>query len=230
MVMAAPIHMNMGPPHMTTERGVLTLAQCLSPAFPVGAFAYSHGLESAIHSGVIANARDLQNWLADVLNHGSGRNDCIVLRAAHASGSDAALEEVNQTAVAVSASSERVLETLLQGSAFNQTTTAIFGGDEAALCYPVAVGNVASQLGLDVGLTAAMYLHAFASNLVSAAVRAVPLGQTDGQRVLAALLPLCDQIAQDTQGATLDDLSSTAFVSDIVAMQHETLQPRIFRS
>tara|TARA_R110002110_G_scaffold19627_5_gene80860 strand:- start:594 stop:1241 length:648 start_codon:yes stop_codon:yes gene_type:complete len=215
---------------MTTERGVLTLAQCLSPAFPVGAFAYSHGLESAIHSGVIANARDLQNWLADVLNHGSGRNDCIVLRAAHASGSDAALEEVNQTAVAVSASSERVLETLLQGSAFNQTTTAIFGGDEAALCYPVAVGNVASQLGLDVGLTAAMYLHAFASNLVSAAVRAVPLGQTDGQRVLAALLPLCDQIAQDTQGATLDDLSSTAFVSDIVAMQHETLQPRIFRS
>ena len=230
MVTVAPIHMNMSQPHMSTECNVLTLAQWLSPAFPVGAFAYSHGLETSIHSGVIANASDLQDWLVDVLSHGSGRNDCIVLRAAYDCASDAALDDVNQTAVALSASGERVLETQLQGSAFNQTTAAIWGGEEAALCYPVAVGNAASLMQLDVDLTAAMYLHAFASNLVSAAVRAVPLGQSDGQRVLAALIPLCDQIANEIQGAMLDDLSSTAFLSDIAAMQHETLQPRIFRS
>ena len=230
MVTVAPIHMNMSQPHMSTECNVLTLAQWLSPAFPVGAFAYSHGLETSIHSGVIANASDLQDWLVDVLSHGSGRNDCIVLRAAYACASDAALDDVNQTAVALSASGERVLETQLQGSAFNQTTAAIWGGNEVALCYPIAVGNAASLMQLDVDLTAAMYLHAFASNLVSAAVRAVPLGQSDGQRVLAALIPLCDQIANETQEAVLDDLSSTAFLSDIAAMQHETLQPRIFRS
>jgi len=230
MVMAAPIAMNMWSPHMTTERNVLTLMQWLSPSFPVGAFAYSHGLETAVHSNVIADANDLQDWLCDVLNHGSGRNDCILLRAAYDCGSQAALEEINQTAIAVSASSERILETQLQGSAFAQTTAAIWGGDEAALCYPVAVGNAAAHMQLKVDLTAALYLHAFASNLVSVAVRAVPLGQTDGQSVLAALIPLCDQIAQETKANTLDDLSSTAFLSDIMAMQHETLQPRIFRS
>lgn len=230
MVMAAPIATNMSPLHMNTEYNVLTLAQWLSPSFPVGAFAYSHGLETAIQNGTIASADDLKDWLSDVLEHGSGRNDCILLRAAYFCDSPATLEEVNLTAIAVSASSERILETELQGTAFSQTTAAIWGGDATILCYPVAVGNAAAQMALDADLTATLYLHAFASNLVSAAVRAVPLGQTDGQRALAALIPMCDQIAKDTIGTTLDDLSSTAFLSDIAAMQHETLQPRIFRS
>lgn len=221
---------------MTTNSDVITLAQWLSPAFPVGGFAYSHGLETAIQGGIIMSAGDLQNWLWDVLEHGSGRNDSILLRTAHACTSPAQLDEVNQTAIAVSASRERVLETQLQGNAFAQTTTAIWGGDErggantTALCYPVAVGHAAARAKFDVDLTATMYLHAFASNLVSAAVRAVPLGQTEGQRVLATLIPLCEQIAKSTLNVTLDDLSSTAFLSDIAAMQHETLQPRIFRS
>jgi urease accessory protein len=215
---------------MSTNADVLTLAQWLSPAFPVGAFAYSHGVETAIASGSIATADDLQGWLADVLEHGSGRNDCILLRAAYDCDSPATLEQVNETAVAVCASGERIFETRLQGSAFTQTTAAIWGGDTAELCYPVAVGATAAQMQLDVDLTAALFLHAFASNLVSAAVRAVPLGQTDGQKVLAALIPICDRIARETRNTTLDDLSSTAFLSDIAAMHHETLQPRIFRS
>lgn len=230
MVMGAPIRTNMSPRHMSTERDLLTLAQWLSPAFPVGAFAYSHGLEVAIQSGAIATASDLQDWLSDVLEHGSGRNDCILLRAAFACPTQAALEAVDQAAVAVAASSERLRETQLQGAAFTQTAAAIWGSGAVDRCYPVAVGHAAAQMQLDVDLTAAMYLHAFAGNLVSAAVRAVPLGQTDGQRVLAALTPLCHSIAQATQARTVDDLSSTAFLSDIVAMQHETLQPRIFRS
>lgn len=219
---------------MITNGHVVTLAQWLSPAFPVGAFAYSHGLETAMQAGAITSAGTLQDWLWDVLDHGSGRNDCILLRAAYACTAPAQLAQVNQTAIALSASRERVLETELQGGAFTQTTAAIWANEGAAkvapLCYPVAVGQAAAGEGFDVDLTAALYLHAFAGNLVSAAVRAVPLGQTEGQRVLAALVPLCEQIAAQTADATLDDLASTAFVSDIAAMQHETLQPRIFRS
>ena len=230
MAMVAPIPMTMSPPHMNTEHDVLTLAQWLSPAFPVGAFAYSHGLETVFQSGAVGKASDLEQWISDVLNHGSGRNDCILLRAAHGCRSHAALEQVNQTALAISTSSERILETQLQGNAFSQTTAAIWGGHPAALCYPVAVGHAAAHMQLDVDLTAALYLHSFAGNLVFAAVRAVPLGQTEGQRILASLIPLCDQIAKNTLGATLDDLGNTAFFSDIAAMQHETLQPRIFRS
>ncbi|MBB3995639.1 urease accessory protein [Sulfitobacter undariae] len=221
---------------MTTNGDIVNLAQWLSPAFPVGGFAYSHGLETAIQGGTISRVGDLQDWLCDVLEYGSGRNDSILLRAAYACTSPAQIEEVNQTAIAVSASRERVFETQQQGTAFAQTVASIWGGGEmqdansAALCYPVAVGYAATRAQFDVDLTATMYLHAFASNLVSAAVRAVPLGQTEGQRVLAALIPVCEQIVQRTVGTTLDDLSSTAFLSDIAAMQHETLQPRIFRS
>lgn len=230
MAMAAPLPMPTVRQPMSTNADLLMLAQWMSPAFPVGAFAYSHGLETAFLDGAIACAEDLENWLWDVICHGSGRNDCILLRMAHSSQSPAELSTINQTALALSASQERVLETQQQGHAFNQTVAAVWGCDERSLCYPVAVGHAALHRRLDVDLVAAFYLHAFASNLVSAAVRAVPLGQTEGQRVLAALVPLCEQIASETKAATFDDLSSTAFLSDIAAMRHETLQPRIFRS
>lgn len=228
--MAAPILMSMSQQPMSIERGILTLSQWLSPGFPVGAYAYSHGLEFAIHSGTIVTACDLQTWLTDVLDQGTGRNDCILLRAAHASRGPTDLDDINAIAMALSSSSERVLEAQLQGAAFCTTIAAIWGGKAEDLLYPVAVGAAAGRLDIDVLTTAAMYLQAFAANLVSAAVRAVPLGQTEGQAVLAALAPLCEAIAKDTATATLDDLQSTAFLSDIAAMRHEALQPRIFRS
>lgn len=228
--MAGPTVTNMSQRLMTTDQDILTLAQWLSPAFPVGAFAYSHGLETAIQSGKIASGADLEAWLTDILRYGSGRNDCILLRAAYACADQKALIALNDTALAFAASSERQLEQTLQGAAFCKTTAAIWGGMDESLVYPVAVGAAAAKLGLDVSLTAAMYLHAVISNLVSAAQRLMALGQTEGQAILAALIPICDQTAKATAGTTLDELQSTAFMVDIAAMQHETLQPRIFRS
>ncbi|SHF53014.1 urease accessory protein [Litoreibacter ascidiaceicola] len=230
MAMAVHIRMSMLQQRMTTDLNTLTLAQWLSPAFPVGAFAYSHGLEMAIHTGVIATSGDLQGWLSSVLSHGSGRNDCMLLRAAYDCDDPLSLEVVNDTALAFAASRERLLETRLQGAAFCKTTAAIWGGDAVELTYPVAVGATAARMGIDVDLTAAMYLQSLISNLVSAAVRAVPLGQTEGQAVLAGLSPDCVDIARNTAQTTLDDLQSTAFLSDVSAMRHEALQPRIFRS
>jgi urease accessory protein len=215
---------------MTPERGILTLAQWLSPSFPVGAFAYSHGLETAIHTGAIQTANDLQVWLEDVLRSGSGRNDCILLRAAYSCNNTDDLLDVDTVARATAASFERLQETQLQGAAFCQTASAVWGTNLSDLTYPVAVGCAAKQLRIDVSLATVMYLHALASNLVSVAVRAVPLGQTEGQTTLAALTPICEDIAAQSEKATLDDLQSTAFLSDVAAMNHETLQPRIFRS
>ncbi len=216
---------------MTTDRHVLTLAQWLSPAFPVGAFAYSHGLEVAIADRRIKSADSLRDWLEVVLADGSGRNDCILLRAAHEAATDrAALLQVDAMARANAACAERLMETDLQGEAFCKTVTDVWQDDLQGLTYPVAAGAAAGRLGINPQLTAAMYLHAFVGNLVSAAVRAVPLGQTEGQMVLAALTPLCEDIAAQTEGLGFGDLSSTAFLSDIAAMRHETLQPRIFRT
>ncbi|MFK7751002.1 MAG: urease accessory protein UreF [Sedimentitalea sp.] len=213
---------------MNTE-ATLTLAHWLSPSYPVGAFAYSHGLETLIQSRALTTAQDLQCWLLDVLEHGSGRADAVLVSCAYQAEADE-LAHIDASARAFAGSGERLRETVLQGAAFVRTTHDIWGHDLPDLTYPVAVGRAAQLAGLPLDLTMAMYVQAFAGNLVSAAIRLVPLGQTEGQGVLAALAPTCAALAKDLQDATLDELHSSAFLSDIAAMAHETLETRIFRS
>ena len=228
--MAAPIPTNTAIPRMTTRTELLTLTQWLSPAYPVGAFAYSHGLEQAIASGWVAVPDDLADWLAVLLESGSGRNDAILLHHAHAAPDAASLTHLSQIAFAIAGSAGRQLESRAQGEAFCRTTAAIWGGDAQPLAYPVAVGGAAGRSGIDATLTVSLYLHAMMSNLVSAAQRLMKLGQTEAQAILANLSSRCAQTAADTATATLDDLHSIAFLSDIAAMRHESLQPRIFRT
>jgi len=214
---------------MTTD-ATLTLAQWFSPAYPVGAFAYSHGLETAIEGGVVHDVDTLRAWIAPVLTHGSGRNDALFLAAAF--HGDAA--RVDEHCRAFTSSAERLMETTQQGAAFAATTRAIWPIDLPDYAYPVAVGRAAHLLGLPLKLTTQYYLQAFASTLVSVGIRLIPLGQTQGHALIHALSPLCKTIAQDTAQDTaqgdLDTLSGTAFLADIHAMQHETLYSRTFRT
>ncbi|WP_254694107.1 urease accessory protein UreF [Sulfitobacter sp. SK012] len=212
------------------DTALLTLTQWFSPSFPLGAFAYSHGLETVIQNETIRTASDLQEWLEDVMAHGTGRNDAILLRAAYRCEDLTSVQSVDAHARAFAASAERLIETLDQGSAFARTTAALWDTDATPLTLPLAAGFAARQLDLPLDLTVTLYLQSFASNLVSTAVRLVPLGQTEGQAVLSALAPLCHVIARETADTSLEDLSSTAFLSDIAAMQHETLSHRIFRT
>lgn len=205
----------------------LTLSQWMSPAFPVGAFAYSHGLETAIQDGRINDARQLQNWLVDVLVHGSVRADLVLMSAAFNASDVAGIDEV---ARAFQPSKERLRETERMGAAFARTVRDVWELDVPDCLYPVAVGRAAGQKRLGFEQVAGLYAHAFAANLVSAAIRLVPLGQTEGQGVLQALTPHCAELAKATMGATLDDLASSAFMSDIAAMRHEVLEPRVFQS
>ena len=213
---------------MTTD--ILTLMQWLSPAYPVGAFAYSHGLEWAVEAGDIRTADATQSWLTDILQHGAGRSDAILLHCAYQAQTSARLAEIDALATALAPSAERRQETLLQGDAFARTTEAIWGGDQPPRAYPVALGAAAAQQGIDAQLTAASYLQSFTSNLVSAAIRLVPLGQTEGQSIVAALTQLCQEIAADTATRGLDDIGSSAFAADIASMRHETQYSRLFRS
>lgn len=224
MAMAAPIRMP------TDTAALLTLAQWLSPAYPVGAFSYSHGLEWAVHCGDVADASDFQEWLVDILTQGAGQNDAILLAAAYSAAEPVAAAEVDAVARALAPSRERLMETTLQGAAFAGLTSDIWPAPLSDLCYPVAIGAAARMLGLPLTETLAMYLHAFASNLTSAAIRLVPLGQTEGQTLLAACAPICERLAQSTQTQTLDDIGSCCFAADIASMQHETQYSRLFRS
>jgi urease accessory protein len=211
---------------------LLRLLAWLSPAFPTGAYAYSHGLEWAVELGDIANGDTLRTWLADILAHGSGRNDAILLRHAHRTHADAAmLHDIAELAAAVAPSRERQMETLDQGTAFIAAAAAWHPPQlPPRVAYPVAVGALAGSHGIPEDATTAAYLQSFAANLISAAVRLVPLGQSAGLRVLAALEPTILHTAATTRTAMLDDIGGCAFRSDLAAMRHETQYTRLFRS
>jgi urease accessory protein len=210
---------------MTTTaptEALLRLLTWLSPAFPTGGFAYSHGLEWAVEAGDVTNAATLEAWVRDVIAHGSGRNDVILLRHAHRG------EDVADLALALAPSLERRRETLLLGEAF-AAAAAPWGGTNSAP-YPVAVGRLGARNAVQEDSLAAAYLNAFTASLVSAAVRLVPLGQQAGLRVLAALHPVIVDTVAETRAATLTDLGGACFRSDIAAMRHETQYTRLFRS
>ena len=223
------------PTRMTAD--LTKLLTWLSPAFPTGAYAYSHALEWAVEAGDVRNETDLLAWLGDVLRHGSGRADAILLRHAHAARDGAALAAVAELAAAVQPGRERRAETLGQGDAFAIAAevwgapllTALRASGQS-IAYPVAVGALAAAHGVAADPAALAFLHGFAANLVSAAVRLVPLGQTAGLRVQSALEPVIREVAEATRGATLDDLGGACFRSDIAAMRHETQYTRLFRT
>lgn len=225
--MAVHVVMRMEKPPMTTD--VLTLVQMMSPSFPVGAFAYSHGLETAINEDLITDRESLQDWLADLLRFGGARTDAVLLTVAFKANA-ADVQMIDDTARAFAATQERLMETDLQGTAFCDTVAKVWSIKLGSLTYPVAVGRAANALTLGPELTAALYLQAFVGNLCSAAMRLVPLGQTDGQLVQLALKPLCLSIASNVQDATLNDLHSCTFMSDIMSMNHEIQHSRVFRT
>ncbi|MBO9447024.1 urease accessory UreF family protein [Ruegeria sp. R14_0] len=213
-----------------TDTDILTLTQWLSPAYPVGGFAYSHGLEAAIEAGTVVSAPDTNAWIADVLENGSGWNDALFLAAAFSAENAEELSAIDATARAFCASSERLMETKLLGQAFGSVTGDVWDLDLDQLTYPVAVGRAARLKSIPPILTAKLFLQAFASNLVACATRLVPLGQTDGQKLIRDLTPVCGRIAEQAQHVGLEELSSTAFLSDITSMTHETQYSRIFRT
>jgi urease accessory protein len=214
----------------------------LSPAFPVGAFSYSSGIEWAVEAGDIGDAASLSDWLAAMLAEGGGFCDGVFLAHAHrAAGSrDArALRDIAELSAAFVPSRERQLETSAQGRAFIEIARAAWNCDgldaviaecDGAIVYPVAVGLVASVHAIPLAPTMHAFLHAVVSNWISAGARLVPLGQTDSQRVLAQLEPVVAATASRALGAALDDLGSATFRADLASLRHETQYTRLFRS
>jgi urease accessory protein len=217
---------------------LLKLLTFLSPAFPVGAFAYSHGLEWAI-DGAVTDAATLRAWVADILERGSAWNDAVLFAAAYraaAAGDRAALLEVAAVAEALAGSRERHLETMAQGRAFLAALDAWPSAPAAWLtaangaAYPVAVASAAAGHSIPLAAALPAYVNAFAATLVSVAIRLVPLGQNAGLAVLAALHPLILRLAMRAEKSDLDDLGSATLLSDIAAMRHETQYSRVFRT
>jgi urease accessory protein len=214
----------------------------LSPSYPVGAFSYSSGIEWAVEAGDITNADRLRQWIGSVMANGSGFCDAVFFRHAHAAteaGDMTMLREVAELAGAFTPSKERHLETTAQGRAFLDTTRAawpcgalddLVAAWPGPYAYPVAVAVAAAGHGITCPPALQAYLHALVANMVSAGVRLIPLGQTDGQRTLAALMPTITDAAERADVTPLDDVGSATFRADIASMRHETQYTRLFRS
>jgi urease accessory protein len=214
----------------------------LSPAFPVGGFSYSSGIEWAVEAGDIVDLNSFQDWVSALLTNGSGFCDCVFLAQAHRAaelGDDLVLRDVAELAAAFVPSRERQLETSAQGRAFVEVARAAWncGGMErmidactGAVVYPVAVGIVTAAHAIPLAPTLHAFLHALTSSWISAGSRLIPLGQTDTQRLLAQLEPLVRQTADRALAATLDDIGSATFRADLSSLRHETQYTRLFRS
>jgi urease accessory protein len=220
----------------------LRLMAWLSPGYPVGAYAYSHGLEWAVEAGDIRDEGSLLDWLGDVCTYGSLRNDLILARQAHraaqAENGDT-LAALNDLALALAPSRELHLETRQQGRSFLDATlgawpcaslSALARHLSGPVAYPVAVGASAGAHGLAPEPTLAAYGLAFIQNLVSAALRAAPVGQTAGTRIIAALAPRLTALATETKDADLNALGAATIRLDLGSFRHETQYSRIFRS
>jgi urease accessory protein len=214
----------------------------LSPSFPVGAFSYSSGLEWAVEVRDLTDAATLRDWIEAMIEHGGIACDAAFLVHAYnaaATHNDLLLRDVAELAAAFAPSKERHLETTAQGRAFVDATQAtwpcaalesLLGIWDGPIPYPVAVAVAAAGHGVALEAALGAYLQAVAANLISAGVRLIPLGQTDGQRLLAALEPAVAAAARTALATQLQDIGGATFRADLASIRHETQYTRLFRS
>ena len=219
---------------ITDHHQLLRLQSWLSPSFPIGAFSYSHGLEYAVEAGLVHDRFTLIDWLDADLRHGSGRNEAIILVAAlNAEGDE--FREIVELAGASFSTRELALESLSQGQAFLQMVQKAWPHEELN-CLPgpptlaIALAIACKAHGIDTEASLHLHLQAWLANLISAAVRLVPIGQTDAQLAQAELEDVVIKVAAMAMKASIEDLGSAAMMVDWTSMQHETQHTRLFRS
>ncbi len=216
---------------ITTEPAqLLHLLAIMSPAFPVGGFAYSHGLEWAIDQDRVTSADDLSSWITSLVAHGSGWNDAVAFSVVF-HGDTELRREVDELMLAFAASRERYLETSDIGQSCARAVASLTGSSIMSYkTYPVVMAASCAAAGIEKREGLLAFLQAFSNNLIGVGVRLVPLGQTKGLEIMGDLMPCIVETADRAMTATLDDFGSSTLLSDIAAMRHETQHSRVFRS
>ena len=253
MTTVTTIIMTMTIPHTTMRNGLhsvqplpfLRLQAWLSPAFPTGSYSYSHGLEWAVEAGSVYDRASLVDWLAADLRYGSGRNEGIFFREAWSSamrGDRVMLLEIAELAAAFRGTSEFALESVQQAASCRSTLNQVWPDlllDEIAeslwnrripLSLALVLGIRCAKQDIPMVLALPAFLQSYVANLVTAAVRLIPLGQTDGQAAIASLEDTVLATSAEAATATIHELGSTAFMVDLASMAHETQYTRLFRS
>lgn len=211
---------------------LVRLATMFSPAFPVGSFAYSAGLERAVADRVVVDGEGLRRWMAALLANGSVHNDAILFAESFKRGvRGASVGDLHDLALAMAGSAERHGETAGQGAAFRAAASVWKAEtEETPRAYAVAAGEAAGRTGAPLADALALFLTAWAGNLVQVAIRLSVVGQSGGVAVLAALESTLAETVNMAEGSSPDDLGGCAIVAEIAAMNHETMAMRLFKS
>ena len=201
------------------------LLSWFSPNFPIGSYNFSHGLEAAIDMNFVNDIVSLENWITYLISYGSGRNDSILLSNTYQG------KKINDLAFALCTSKERWVETKQLGNAFckniNENWSFNIGNN---LAYPVAVGKAGAFFKIPLEQLLITFIQSFVSNLVSVGIKHIPLGHSDGQKILIKLLPTIKELALNYKDYDIDDAGTSAFMSDLTSMYHETLKNRIYQT
>ena len=201
------------------------LLSWFSPNFPIGSYNFSHGLESAIDKNFVNNVVSLKDWIVYLINYGSGKTDSILLSHSYQG------KDINELAFALCPSKERWIETKQLGNAFckniNENWSFNIGSN---LAYPVAVGKAGAFFNIPLDQLLLAFMQSFVSSLVNVGIKHIPLGQSDGQKILIKLLPIVKELALNYKECEIDDIGTSAFISDLTSMYHETLNNRIYQT
>ena len=223
----------------------LRLQTWLSPTFPTGSYSYSHGLEWAVEAGYVHDRVSLVDWLAADLHYGSGRNEAIFFAEAWSCAMNDDLEkllEVAELSASYRGTSEFALESSQQGSACRFTLSQVWpdphlervsqmlASRDIPSSLAVILGISSAKQGIPIAIALPAFLQSYIANWVTAGVRLIPLGQTDGQAAIAALEDAVLATSADASTAMANDLGSAGFMVDLASMRHETQYTRLFRS
>ena len=201
----------------------------LSPSFPLGAFAYSHGLEFEISEGNVSTSKELYEWLKDILRFGSVWNDLVLFCNSYKTDVDS-LNELSDIAKAFAQSKERYYETIEMGNAFSKIISSIEGVYLKGMPLPIIMGYIAKIENVSLPYILPLYAHSFISNLISVSIRLLPLGQTDAQKLLFSLFSIIDDVAKEALKSNIGDMRNKCVLADLASMKHETLKVRLFKS
>tara|TARA_B100001248_G_scaffold129623_1_gene97190 strand:- start:147 stop:860 length:714 start_codon:yes stop_codon:yes gene_type:complete len=219
-----------------------TVLTWFSPSYPIGSYAYSHGLEYAVEEGLVKDPQTLLGWIRDLLFFGTGYNDSIIINSIYdsvANDNCVEFDYISQIANAIKPTKEIALESYQQGVSFKNILMDVYSNSnltfylnrlDDCITYPSVVGVAGGIFEVEKKLLLHSYLHAFTSNILSAALRIMPIGQTEIQKIIFQMKGNVEEMTNKSLGLSLSDLGSSVFISDWASSKHQNQYTRLFRS
>ena len=209
---------------MINKKDPLQILQIwFSSSFPIGSYAYSHGLEALIDNKKIKNKDEVKEYLNALLFFGTLRNDFIFIKSIYDG------EEIDELILASATSKERKIEMIDMGNSFRKIMKDSWGvalPENTSFIYCLAKAGLYFNINFDDLIK--FYLQSFISNLINVCVKHIPMSQKDGQIINVNFIDQIQKFLTQSKHLTLNDVGSTFFIGDIFSIKHERLESRIY--